>query len=79
MSFDTPGSHVNRKVEANFELSVPRKKLKMGLTTPFKKLALDGDLQERRKNADYGATVKLTVDDKNYNLDGDLKVCCLQI
>ncbi|VDN18803.1 unnamed protein product [Gongylonema pulchrum] len=49
VSVDTPGSQVNRKMEVNFELSVPRKKLKMGITTPFKTISLDGDLQEAEK------------------------------
>ena len=76
MSVDTPGSKVDRKMETNFELSLPKKKFSMDLRSPFKKIVIDGDLDERKKFSDYGAKLKLTVDDKKeYSLDGNLKVC----
>lgn len=74
ISVDTPGSQVDRKMEAEFELSIPRKKLKMGVRTPFKKIKLDGDLQEIRRLQDYAADLKLVMDNEEYKLAGTVKV-----
>uniref|UniRef100_A0A914ZTX6 Vitellogenin n=2 Tax=Parascaris TaxID=6254 RepID=A0A914ZTX6_PARUN len=74
MSVDTPGSKVNRKMETNFELSIPQKKIKMDVITPFKRISVDGNLVERRRLEDYTAKLKLNVDNKHqYELDGTFK------
>ncbi|KAM3718740.1 putative apolipophorin protein [Dirofilaria immitis] len=73
ISMDTPGSEVNRKIETDFEISIPRKKLKLGITAPFKTIILDGNLQQMGQLEDYATNLKLIVDDKVYNLDGMLK------
>ncbi|VDP23964.1 unnamed protein product, partial [Onchocerca flexuosa] len=70
---DTPGSEINRKMEVDFEVSIPRKKLKFGITAPFKTIILDGNLQQMSQSQDYATNLKLLVDDKSYILDGMLK------
>lgn len=74
ISIDTPGSEINRKIRTDFEISIPRKKLKLGITSPFKTIILDGNLQQMKQLQDYETNLKLIVDDKVYNLDGILKV-----
>ncbi|VDK17474.1 unnamed protein product [Anisakis simplex] len=74
MSVDTPGSKVNRKMETSFDLSIPRKTLKMNVITPFKKIMVDGNLVEKRPRQEYDAKLKLNIDDrKHYDLDGSFK------
>ncbi|VDM39079.1 unnamed protein product [Toxocara canis] len=75
MSADTPGSKVNRKMEANFEVAIPQKKIKIGVTTPFKKISVEGNLEERKRMEDYAAKLNLNVDDRrHYDLDGAFKI-----
>lgn len=71
---DTPGSEINRKMQTDFEISIPSKKLKLGIITPFKTIILDGNLQQTNQPEDYATNLKLIVDDKVYNLDGILTV-----
>uniref|UniRef100_A0A8R1Y3W3 Vitellogenin domain-containing protein n=1 Tax=Onchocerca volvulus TaxID=6282 RepID=A0A8R1Y3W3_ONCVO len=73
ISMDTPGSEINRKMEVDFEISIPRKKLKFGIIAPFKTMILDGNLQQLSQLQDYATNLKLIVDDKSYILDGILK------
>uniref|UniRef100_A0A915PUL0 Vitellogenin n=1 Tax=Setaria digitata TaxID=48799 RepID=A0A915PUL0_9BILA len=73
ISMDTPGSEVNRKMEANFEISIPQRKLKIGVITPFKTIVLDGNLQQMQRTEEYATNLKLMVDNNVYILDGILK------
>ncbi|VBB31264.1 unnamed protein product, partial [Acanthocheilonema viteae] len=70
---DTPGSRINRKIETDFEISIPRKKFKLGIISPFKTIVLDGNLKQMEQLEDYATNLQLIVDDKVYTLDGILK------
>ncbi|CAG9538789.1 unnamed protein product [Cercopithifilaria johnstoni] len=73
ISIDTPGSTINRKIETDFEISIPRKKFKLGITAPFKTIVLDGNLQQMEQLQNYATNLQLIMDDKTYMLDGILK------
>ncbi|VDN05069.1 unnamed protein product [Thelazia callipaeda] len=73
ISVDTPGSEINRKIEADFELSFPRKRFRFGIISPFKTFLLDGNLQEVRYLHDYVSRFKVVLDRQEYHLDGTLK------
>ncbi|KAK0393248.1 hypothetical protein QR680_000115 [Steinernema hermaphroditum] len=78
LGFDTPGSKVNRKMAADFDFNASAKKVSFSLDTPIRKINVNGDLNERKKLQDYGATVKVTVSDSTttneYALNGNLKI-----
>uniref|UniRef100_A0A1I7ZPH0 Vitellogenin domain-containing protein n=1 Tax=Steinernema glaseri TaxID=37863 RepID=A0A1I7ZPH0_9BILA len=78
LSFDTPQSKVNRKMKADFNFNANEKKISVNLDTPFRKINVNGDLNERKKLEDYGASVKVQVTDakqtNEYALNGDLKI-----
>lgn len=72
ISFDTPGSSINRKIEAKLAF-VPRKSIQLGLTTPFKKFLVEGMLDYKADTTD--ADVKLSIDDQiTHRMKGNLKV-----
>ncbi|VDK85846.1 unnamed protein product [Litomosoides sigmodontis] len=73
VSIDTPGSRINRKIETDIEISIPRKKFKVGIVAPFKTIVLDGNLQQMQQSQDYATNLQLLVDDKTYSLDGIVK------
>lgn len=74
ISIDTPGSSINRKIVTDFEISIPRKKFKLGIISPFKTIILDGNLQQMEQLQDYATKLQLIIDKEVYILDGILKV-----
>lgn len=73
VSFNTPGSRVDREMTANFRLDRPQKQVHLDVKTPWKKATVDGSLVNRPEVKQ--ATLKAMIDDTNeYSFNAEIGI-----